>query len=479
MSTANTALPNPTINPVDLDHIKALAYELIEDNPMAIRALLRLVSIEASTEVPTAAVTRSASPRLLVNLDFIARHCHTDQEIKALILHEYLHVLLGHTDLTEPLTPNLHLALDAVINAMIHRQLGPEYSSFMSRFYAKAEGVWRWLRPPDGRERMLIEHALPTEPDQLFLSLWNALYSGRLVVADLREVGDTISPMLQISLAQLMDYLLGDHQALEEGAGKAGNEGEGKGELPQGLKDALDEVRKALGPNGLFGDRKAGSGGPVESLHRQATTAESTWRCETHALLKRMVVTNPGRGIAREAPSVGALPVLSTSDRRGVLKSLWSPHLPMNEWVVQRPVKSGAVQVYLDVSGSMNNILPPLLDLLRQFGPVIERPFWGFSTVVRPAKLKDGGLLTQTSGGTSIDCVLAHIAQTNPKTALIVTDGEFRAMDSNEVALASVRRKVGEVLNATKVWGLLTPRGCENALERMGVEVVRLGGVRW
>ena len=151
----------------------------------------------------------------------------------------------------------------------------------------------------------------------------------------------------------------------------------------------------------------------------------------------------------------------------------------MNEWVVERPVKSGAVQVYLDVSGSMNNILPPLLDLLRQFGSVIERPFWGFSTVVRPAKLKDGRLLTQSSGGTSIDCVLAHIAQTNPKTALIVTDGEFRAMDSNEVALDSVRRKVGEVLNATKVWGLLTPRGCEGALERMGVEVVRLGGVRW
>jgi hypothetical protein len=142
----------PVVNPVTLDEIKALAFELVEDNPMAIQALLRLVAIEESTKVPSAAVTRSVRPKLLVNLDFVSRHCHSDEEVKALIMHEYLHVLLGHTALTDTLTPNLHIALDAVINAMIHRQLGSQYSSMMSRLYAGAQGVWRWLRPPTDKE---------------------------------------------------------------------------------------------------------------------------------------------------------------------------------------------------------------------------------------------------------------------------------------------------------------------------------------
>ena len=491
----------PVVNPVTLDEIKALAFELVEDNPMAIQALLRLVSIEASTKVPSAAVTRSVSPRLLVNLDFVSRHCHSDEEIKALIMHEYLHVLLGHTALTDTLTPNLHIALDAVINAMIHRQLGSQFSSMMSRLYAGTQGVWRWLRPPTDKESRYATSLIDSDEEHFFYQMWMALYEGDLVVGDLHEVANGIEPMMGVDIGALLAKLLGDHAVLaigedgevegdgdddddedtdhgddkRKGGRHPGDQAGVRGRWSEELKKALDEARAWLAQRGLLGSQGAGAGGVVDSLQARASAEEREWTKTTSDLLKKLVVKRPAGGLKCPTPSVGSLPVLSTSDRRGVLKSLWSPHLPMNEWVVERPVKSGTVQVYLDVSGSMDEVLPPLLALLGRFGSAIERPFWGFSTVVRPAQLKDGRLLTESSGGTSIECVLEHIAKTRPRTALIVTDGYFEAMGRDDVAHANSRRLVGEVLGDTKVWGLLTPFGSERALEEMGVGVVRLG----
>ena len=74
--------------------------------------------------------------------------------MKAVICHEFLHVLLRHTERTSPLTPPEHLALDAVINAIIHRELGKDYSDFMRLFYANVTGAYRLLRPFDRDEGM-------------------------------------------------------------------------------------------------------------------------------------------------------------------------------------------------------------------------------------------------------------------------------------------------------------------------------------
>lgn len=122
--------------------IHALIAELIDDNPFACRALLRIVSTEFTTDVTTAAVTCGGEPRLLLNPEFLERHCQTEAHVKAVICHEFLHVLLRHTEGRGPQSWAEHLALDAVINAIIHRTLGAEYSSFMSLFYARAQG-WR------------------------------------------------------------------------------------------------------------------------------------------------------------------------------------------------------------------------------------------------------------------------------------------------------------------------------------------------
>ena len=66
-------------------YFKNLILELIEENPFAIRAVLKILQIDFTEKVPTLAVTREDQNRLLVNMDFINHHCHTDAEVKSLI----------------------------------------------------------------------------------------------------------------------------------------------------------------------------------------------------------------------------------------------------------------------------------------------------------------------------------------------------------------------------------------------------------
>jgi len=65
----------------------SLLQELIDDNPFSVRAMLKILEVRFTGAVPTLAVTRESSPRLLVNLSFLQHHCHTDMQVKAVILH--------------------------------------------------------------------------------------------------------------------------------------------------------------------------------------------------------------------------------------------------------------------------------------------------------------------------------------------------------------------------------------------------------
>ncbi len=88
-----------------------------------------------------------------MNLDSSSRHCHSDAKVKAVICHEFLHVLLRHTERRTPLTRARHLAFDAVINAIIHREHGPGASEMMSDYYADATDLAKLLRPMNAAER--------------------------------------------------------------------------------------------------------------------------------------------------------------------------------------------------------------------------------------------------------------------------------------------------------------------------------------
>ena len=437
--------------------------ELIDENPLAIRAVLKVLCVEFTDTVPTLAVTCEARPRLLVNLKFVREHCQTEAHVKAVICHEFLHVLLRHTERFTSLTEPEHLAVDAVINAIIHRTLGPDYSGMMSRYYADARGVARLLRQPTADDLLRIFHAScgalrVRAEEKRVLSAWSGLYSGQLVVDDIRDLArDLVKPNHGIRAS-----LLGDHESL---AAETPRNPESYS-LTGPLADALDTALKAMNGSGAFRSPKTRGIGAEAYRNevRAADTAMDGWRRETYAILRRHLLPDP-RSIAREPSSRSfALPVLSPGDRRAALRSLWSPFLPDARWETEHTARAGSAHVYLDVSGSMNAEMPLVVALLGRLSTYIRRPFWAFSNVVAPARIEQGRLIADTTGGTSMGCVLDHVARTKPRAAIVVTDGYIEALSPNQVAATA----------ATRLHVIVTRDGNANLLQRAGLPYTQL-----
>ena len=171
----------------------SLLQEMIEENPFAIRAVLRILEVQFTDSIPTLAVTKTSPPRLLVNMSFLEKHCHTEKQVKAVLMHEFLHILLLHTEEKKALTPARHLALDAVINAIIHRQYGPDYSSMMLSYYAKETGLKKLLRPMNKREQKRFDdETLPYGNIPGWAYTWGALYKGLMIADDIESLAEEI-----------------------------------------------------------------------------------------------------------------------------------------------------------------------------------------------------------------------------------------------------------------------------------------------
>jgi hypothetical protein len=107
----------------------------------------------------------------------------------------------------------------------------------------------------------------------------------------------------------------------------------------------------------------------------------------------------------------------------GVQGVLWGQPGTVKARVPETPSRA---YVYLDVSGSMNQLLPHLLGLLVPYVTRGQALVFQFSTVVEPLpldQLKRGHL--KTTQGTDINAVLTHALAAQPpcKRLLILTDG--------------------------------------------------------
>ena len=433
---------------MNAEYFHALYRELIEENPFAVRAVLKVLQVEFTETVPTLAVTCETRPRLLVNLAFLKKHCRTDQHVKAVICHEFLHVLLRHTERIAAFSPAEHVAFDAVINAIIHRELGDDYSEFMSRYYAKEKGVRRLLRPPTRTERT---------PDfgsrSPLMRAWVSLYNGLLIADDIADLARDILDVKTVPSTGTV--LIGGHDHTEF-----------VGELPEVLQEALDQALKSMNGCGIW--RSPKERGVGANAYRAAIPGVSQgvqrWRRETLEVLRRHLVPDP-KAVRRDTrPLHFTVPVLSPGDRRATLRALWSPLLPEALWSTEQRLRSGTAQVYLDVSGSMNAEMPLIIGLLARLGSFIRKPLWAFSDVVAKAKIVNGRLLADTTGGTSMACVLEHIAETRPAAAVVVTDGYIETLSPG--LLAGVR--------GTRLHVIVTRDGSPAMLHQAGISYSQL-----
>ena len=433
---------------MNAEYFHALYRELIEENPFAVRAVLKVLQVEFTETVPTLAVTCETRPRLLVNLAFLKKHCRTDQHVKAVICHEFLHVLLRHTERIAGFSPAEHVAFDAVINAIIHRELGDDYSEFMSRYYAKEKGVRRLLRPPTRTERT---------PDfgsrSPLMRAWVSLYNGLLIADDIADLARDILDVKTVPSTGTV--LIGGHDHTEF-----------VGELPEVLQEALDQALKSMNGCGIW--RSPKERGVGANAYRAAIPGVSQgvqrWRRETLEVLRRHLVPDPKAVRHDTRPLHFTVPVLSPGDRRATLRALWSPLLPEALWSTEQRLRSGTAQVYLDVSGSMNAEMPLIIGLLARLGSFIHKPLWAFSDVVAKAEIVNGRLLADTTGGTSMACVLEHIAETRPAAAVVVTDGYIETLSPG--LLAGVR--------GTRLHAIVTRDGSPAMLHQAGISYSQL-----
>jgi hypothetical protein len=436
-----------------------LLAELIDEDPFALRAVLKLVDVEFTEAVPTLCVTCEARPRLRVNLAFVQAECRTDEHVKALLCHELLHVLLRHTEDRVPPTPARHLAADAVINAIIHRELGPAYSSLMARYYSKETGIRALLRPMKASEEKRVSARYASQVDLA----WRALYLGQMVVDDLE------------ALASLF--------ASEPGGTGSGEGGSGSGDpatgatvllgnhedpavLPEALANALDEALSRMNGAGVWRAPKSRGVGAAAyaALFPQSNERVTRWEKTTLEVLRRFLTPDARARKNEREPVDYRIPVLSPQDRRAFLGALWQPFLPEARWSSEAPVRRATAQVYLDVSGSMHAEMPAVIKLLSRLSAHVRLPFWAFSDEVAPARIVQGQLLTSTSGGTSLACVLHHLAKTRPRAAVIVTDGYIESLSPSALA----------PLHAMRLHALVTRDGSPLALQKLGLPYTQL-----
>jgi hypothetical protein len=432
---------------VNEQYFLSIYHELIDENPFAARAVLKILDVTFSQIVPTLAVTCEDHPRLLVNLDFVAHHCRTEAQVKAVITHEFLHVLLRHTEQPAPFTKARHIAFDAVINAIIHRTCGPNWSSLMSEYYADATGIARLLRPYTDKEIACLVQTRGI--DTTIGRAWLGLYGGRLVADDIAQLaddllsGDPAGQNLnsglsdapgQSGLPDPFDGLLGNHEDI------------GKQSAPQ-IEEALQQVLREMNGNGIWRSQPPGNAAHLATLEAEGKSVIRHWERETLAILKRHLQPDRAAKKVEYAEEELLLPVLSTRDRRAFVRATWDPILPQARWITASKQRIGTAQVYLDVSGSMSEEMPQLIALLGQLSTYVRRPFWAFSNEVAPARIEQGRLITQTTGGTSMACVLRHVIDNRPAAAVIVTDGFIERVNPGLVKDALSRSRIHVIVS--------------------------------
>lgn len=461
----------------DQTYIEGILLDLVDLNPLACRALLKICKVTLTREVPTAAITLTDPPELAINPDFLEEHCPNDSDVTVVLMHEFMHVLLHHHLLKPPMSLRMNLACDLLINPMLCMAMGSVAVHFLAHMYGDCKGLGRLLAPPNpkirGIDRFDGMRECSHSPEErhletLHITVWRS--NGAPTLEDILDLlpggggtgdgagdgtgdgegtGDTDG-------WEALPLLLGNHSgygAVKAAAAAAAASETAPPVLSEAMKNLLNDSWQEM-------LRVVSSWGPhftMDAYHREIVDAR--WRAQLNPILRRIM--QPENGRQGEGPGMATVfqPWRSARDRRATLDLGHQGILPFRPHTIPRPA-GGAVQVYLDVSGSMRGYLPGLLRMLQTYLPMIRKPFWAFSTEVVPARLQKGKLTTNSTGGTSITAVFDHMVTTQARRVLVITDGY-------------VERGIC-IPKGTVVEALIPHNGYADILQSAGVRVSRL-----
>ena len=389
----------------------------------ALSALLRLVDIVESDQVPTAAVECHIQPRLLINPNFVSQHAGTPERLLMLVMHELHHVLLGHTTLFKTVTNTDNFVFDCVINAMISRMFPQEeHLSFLTDFYSDKAFPECLLRPPtrwNGSTVKALPRAIRDLPEKLkdeVAEVYRSLYSETGVTY--QEVHD-ILPRLLDDNATAPAPLLGGH----------GQDDATKGNLENRSPVLFDIVRNIVEewpqpPEPIRGRSLA-------DIIEQETVSARPSPSNRQILRKILTKIADQSGIGRirrfgDSDMVMPTPIPLLDRRSTVMRALGGEPLFYSGSSTHRRLTPTAdrVHVYVDVSGSMNGIKDviygALIDCKEWLYPAIHL----FSTSITDVSHEDirKGIVKSTFG-TDVVCIAEHMKANKVRRACIITDG--------------------------------------------------------
>ena len=452
MTTAvSSSLARASLGAADAQVARVL--ELVGGHAHALNALLTVSTVEWSDAIATACVECVDRPRLLLNPAFVAQWCHTPERLATLVLHELLHIALGHTRLFPRPTLAHNVAFDAIINrtllaaiqgtqvrhSSVHFGYDVErYTDLFTDFYSSSKAPEFILRPPPG---------WPLAPD------WSASHDMppalRAIHRDLYDQSlddqDNLDPWdeptyryTQVTYADIMAALHDVDGLSAEDVSLLGAHGDTPAERDalRGSRDhdAAGLLASALEP--LCGQL------PGQGQHLGLTQVADTARTPAleHALnaLLRRAIRPHSAGASRTSWRQRDVRVVHRMhDRRAACRiraaSLLDAPMPLlfDGHILERLREPQRVAIYVDVSGSMDDVLPHLRRALLTLRREIEPTLYWFSTVVVAAsgnELETGNV--PSTGGTAIRAVITHATHQLPagSSAIVLTDGYVEAV---------------------------------------------------
>jgi len=407
----------------------------------SLSALLRLMDIVETEEVPSAAVECRVQPRMLINPKFVAKHAATPEKLLMLVMHELHHVLLGHTTLFPRMTMVQNFVFDAVINGIVCRMFPrADYTALFRDFYSERNFPACLLAPPPGwpTERVRMAEGirgLPLTHRLRAHAVHRALYS---------ETGASYQEVYE-----LLPKLLKQHAGHRSRKGTPNEQtddlgdllrdvpllgGHGEDELQEGgiehRSPVLFEVVRSVveewpqPPTPIKGRSLA------DLLEQSTVTAKRvpSNRARLRKLIRKIAGTS-GHGRQRQLraePTEVSTPIPTFARRSLVLRALGQQVLlHPGKITSRRRVPAGdRVHIYVDVSGSMAGVLKALYGAILDSADLVEPVVHLFSTKIADVTLKElrVGKCSSTYG-TDIGCVADHIAHHRVRRAVLITDG--------------------------------------------------------
>lgn len=396
-----------------------------------ISGLLRVVDIIEDSTVPTAQIDCQSPPYIRINPTFVEQYCPTPERMTMLVMHELFHLILGHTRLFPRVTDIDNIVFDAVINSMLCRMYPEDvFTSFFSGYYADSVFPDCLLRPPAGWKPTEIPDDVPVPPALLAehmsypADVYQALYSTGCTEDALRSLFEIPAVLQEVGEGGLADVcLLGDHRNEDDDASSGG-------ELERRSPGLLETVKAVVERWPQPPDPIAGTS--LEALlHMHDVEVRLVPPQQKLEWLLRKI-GNPAFNSSRRRAMVdtwATVPTVRTRlDRRGfVAEALGQPWLLGSAVLPLRRLSRDAgvrTHLYLDVSGSVADILPLLIGAVKRHRSMLHPMVHMFSTSVVDVSID--ALIrgkVRTGWGTSVECVASHMRTHRVQRAVLVTDG--------------------------------------------------------